>query len=352
MNVTTFDPSSVTGFGICGQQNSRKMYETLSAHSLGLTFNGSTKKFTVLGSSSLSSQAIEQIFAEKRYGGWAPQVLEETDTLGNRLVQFRMTEEIADFGEPLFASPFERVPSRGASNLELDLLSSILRKPQDCRSRLPRETSPKVLEVPSLASPLAQMSNGGEIAEALQSEAVFTISTDKKPIVATYGCGPCVALGGYDATNKMAFVVHFASEREVMQAEGALFHNISKLAKERITRPIQIHLRGGIRGQSESTIAAIRVWMRQRSDLPMEIASQDILSSGTGSNGKSILIDSRNGKVTDYSPLSNPKHRSISPQDEKAIIMSAYEPKIRFTYIPEQRIPSSSSKPFNLNEVD
>jgi hypothetical protein len=177
--------------------------------------------------------------------------------------------------------------------------------------------------------------NGDEIAETLQSEASFTIATDKKPILATYGCNPCVALGGYDETNKIAFIVHFATAAEVRKAGGLIFYNISELVKEELKKPIQIHLRGGIKGQSEETIKAIKLWMRQRSDLPMEIASEDILDSEYSFSGKSLSIDSRTGEVSDYDPLSNSKSRELSDLNVMDALMSAYNPNIKLAYTPK-----------------
>ena len=177
--------------------------------------------------------------------------------------------------------------------------------------------------------------NGDEIAETLQSEASFTIATDKKPVVATYGCGPCVALGGYDATNKIAFIVHFSNAGEVRKSGGLIFYNISKLAKIKIESPIQLHLRGGIEGQSEATIEAIKMWMKQREDLPMEIASEDILDSGMCFGGKSLSVDSRNGEVTEYDPLANPRSRGMSELDAMSAMMSAFEPRIKLAYSPK-----------------
>lgn len=177
--------------------------------------------------------------------------------------------------------------------------------------------------------------NGEEIAETLQAEASFTIATDKKPIVATYGCGPCVALGGYDPTNKIAFVVHFSNAGEVKEAGGMIFYNIAKLVKEKITSPIELHLRGGIEGQSENIIKAIKLWMNQREDLPMKIASEDILGSGRLSGGRSLSIDSRNGTVSEYDPMDNPKSREITDAVARFALISAFIPHISLAYTPE-----------------
>lgn len=163
----------------------------------------------------------------------------------------------------------------------------------------------------------------------------FTIETDKKPIVATYGLSPCVALGGYDETNKIAFIVHFSNAGEVRKAAGLMFLNIAKLAKIKIATPIKLHLRGGIEGQSEAIIEAIKIWMEQRPDLPMEIASQDILVSRAHLGSKSLSIDSRNGEVSEYDPLTNPKRRSFSQSDTLFAMISAYTPYINVAYTPK-----------------
>jgi hypothetical protein len=178
--------------------------------------------------------------------------------------------------------------------------------------------------------------NGEEIAEALQSELAVTIATDKKPIVASYGAGPCVIVGGYESINKIAFVVHFSNAREIRKDGGEIFYSISKWAKASITTPIQIHLRGGKKGSetSEATIKAIRVWMTQRKDLPMEIASEDILDNGCRGS-KSLSIDSRNGTVSKYDPLTNPQHRKLDAFAYMAAITNVYNPKITLAYSPK-----------------
>jgi len=178
--------------------------------------------------------------------------------------------------------------------------------------------------------------DGEKIAEALQSELAVTQADDARPIVATYGCGSCVAVGGYDSTNKIAFVVHFANAVEVRKSGGLIFYNISKLVKDPISTPIQLHLRGGHEGQSEATIEAIKIWMRQREDLPMKIASEDILTSGM-KMGKSLSIDSRTGEVSEYSPLANAKCRDFSEPDVVRAMMSAFEPTITLAYSPHNK---------------
>jgi SAM-dependent methyltransferase len=85
MSKTVFDPSRVTGYGTTGQNTARKMNDVATSHSLELNYNTGSKQFTLLGSSDISKEALEKIFAEKVYDRWKPQILYETDSLGNRL---------------------------------------------------------------------------------------------------------------------------------------------------------------------------------------------------------------------------------------------------------------------------
>jgi len=98
MSTPAFDPTHVTGYGTTGQVTAMKMNEAATSHSLGLTYNTDSKRFTVLGSSYLSKEALEKIFAKKNYDGWQPQVLDETDSFGNRVV--RLADVISSTEEP------------------------------------------------------------------------------------------------------------------------------------------------------------------------------------------------------------------------------------------------------------
>lgn len=148
--------------------------------------------------------------------------------------------------------------------------------------------------------------DGTEIIEVRMREVAFTMDTDSMPIVATFGCDSCVALGGYEETNHIAFVVHFSNATQVENSGELIFDQLAKLMKKKIEKPIQLHLRGGIPVEhSKQIIAAIESWMKQREDFPMEIGSSDILNRNSVL-GESLLIDSRNGQVASYNPYMNP----------------------------------------------
>lgn len=172
--------------------------------------------------------------------------------------------------------------------------------------------------------------NRGEIAEAFIGEFAITKADDEKPIVATYGCNPCVGFGGYDPTNKIAFVTHLTYHKQLTQNGGCILYNISKLVKQPIPKenPIQLHICGGGQQELESMIKVIKTWMKFRDDLPMEIVSENPFST-------SLSLDSRTGEVSNYHPLSNPNRRSFSELDEMRAmllvcsldIICAYSPK-------------------------
>lgn len=104
MSVPSFDPSRVSGYGTSGQETARKMASTLKAHSLSVTYNADNKKFTIHNSSEIDKETIAKIFSEAVYEGWQPQVLDETDDLGNRLVQLRAIVELSGAGKTVTAT--------------------------------------------------------------------------------------------------------------------------------------------------------------------------------------------------------------------------------------------------------
>lgn len=71
------------------------MIDALKSHSLQIRYSDRTNKFTVLGSSSISKGMIRKFFSEKEYYGWKPEVLDEVDQFGNRLVQLSQASMVS-----------------------------------------------------------------------------------------------------------------------------------------------------------------------------------------------------------------------------------------------------------------
>lgn len=98
--ASSFNPLP-NNYGNSGKNTILEMAKALESRSLSLTYNLETRKFTVLGSSKFDMQSIKEIFRDIRGGDWQPQVLDETDMHGNRLVRLRgsFSEAVRDYRE-------------------------------------------------------------------------------------------------------------------------------------------------------------------------------------------------------------------------------------------------------------
>jgi hypothetical protein len=177
--------------------------------------------------------------------------------------------------------------------------------------------------------------NSNEVAEIFPGEFATTISTDKKPVLASYGRGESVILGGYDPTNKMAFMIQFSDMSQVQSANanGIIFYEISKLAKKELTKPIELHLRSGCSEQSDSMIQLIKQWTKCRKDLPMEVVSEKGPTCDDSDSEDPVVglcIDSRTGIVSEYRPGMNLEPRKLTDIDVISILLG----DIRIAYSP------------------
>jgi 2-polyprenyl-3-methyl-5-hydroxy-6-metoxy-1,4-benzoquinol methylase len=88
-----FDASRVVGFGVSGQQTVRQMAEAIEKPFKGkceLIYNEVTKKFTILNSSEVSIETIQDIFSKHKYDGWQPEVESLADSEGNKIAKLIM----------------------------------------------------------------------------------------------------------------------------------------------------------------------------------------------------------------------------------------------------------------------
>ena len=91
MNIPSFDPSGALGYWTSGQDTITKMTNILETHSLTITYDQDNKKFTIPDSSHINKETIAKILSVAFYHSWKPQVLDETDNVGNWLVELRPT---------------------------------------------------------------------------------------------------------------------------------------------------------------------------------------------------------------------------------------------------------------------
>ncbi len=158
-------------------------------------------------------------------------------------------------------------------------------------------------------------------AEAFQSELVFTSAESCKPIVASYGAGPCVIMGA--AIQKVGFTAHFSHEGEVSVAWPILMDFLQRtLSKEKKKNTIDLHLRGGIKNNptSQKIIQNIEQYAAITNSLLklfyFKICSLKLLNTEDAPS-ESLSIDTRNGSLSTYDPLvDNPSHyRKLTPED-------------------------------------
>lgn len=171
------------------------------------------------------------------------------------------------------------------------------------------------------------------IAEALMGEVAFTTAADQNPIVATYGCSSCVAVGGFDPTNHIAFVAHLSVPQQTQQDD--IFSKIKSLSSEPFKVSVQFHLRGGLR--NIGTVAAIRKWISyaKTNYFATKIVSEEISNWSKMSSG-SLKIDARTGEVGNYNPEENPNRRACQQDigDCFLALLEARSGQIRVAYCP------------------
>ncbi|WP_412755235.1 hypothetical protein [Legionella pneumophila] len=146
------------------------------------------------------------------------------------------------------------------------------------------------------------------IAEGGVCEAVFSNSFDKKPIVATDSLATCVGIAGYHSKNNFGFVIHFATEQDLETSKLLLIEKITAMSSDTLTTPMELHIRGGVKGMSEPLVESIEKWVSENSTI-LQIKSKDVLQPFVNKLGypsqMSISIDTRSGQVSEYDRTKN-----------------------------------------------
>lgn len=183
------------------------------------------------------------------------------------------------------------------------------------------------------------------IAEAGVSEAVFSHEDDYRPILATESLATCIGVAGYDPQNKFGFVVHFAGKDEVNASGEMLLDRIRAYRTEDNNAPLLIHLRGGYKRISESTLLKIKEWIAGAKDLNSIIVSEDTLAiseEGRIPFPGSIKLDVRTGTCEPYDWTKNPytikKTKELDEIDvvELFVEVATKKPEIRIVYDPKK----------------
>lgn len=121
----------------------------------------------------------------------------------------------------------------------------------------------------------------------LQGEYAITLSSSNKPILGTYGAGPCLIVAIYDVESKISFLAHIDGVTDL----DSLKTIINRFNPE----TSQVHLYGGDISSEEMCIEVVEIFK----SLNFEIYNSDIVRQSL--DRASLAIDSRNGKI--YSPV-------------------------------------------------
>lgn len=169
-----------------------------------------------------------------------------------------------------------------------------------------------------------------DVVEVGMNEQAVTQATDSKPVLATFGLAPCVALVGYEPSAKVGFLTHYSASTEVAGSFPELLATLyrARLSHEAPTR-FEVRLVGGWKGDSDRLISELETRVMFGTSFNMQIAERD---TGYVENGRSIALDTRSGELFSYDPLKKQGRRSLSEFDKLRMLIKrpadlVYEPK-------------------------
>ncbi|MBX9924060.1 MAG: hypothetical protein K2Y01_08110 [Rhabdochlamydiaceae bacterium] len=155
--------------------------------------------------------------------------------------------------------------------------------------------------------------------EVFQAEMAFSSAYDAKPILASYGAGPCIIMAGYNSKFKAGFIAHFSCYQEVICSYRKITQIIKKYFGTGNTN-ISLFLSGGIKGcvTSENIFRTIKSLysLCVEPNLSFSFKSNNPLHSET-EDSKSLALDTRSGEISTYDPLQdNPvSFRKLTHED-------------------------------------
>lgn len=144
----------------------------------------------------------------------------------------------------------------------------------------------------------------GDVVEVDMNQQGVTRATDSKPVLATFGLGPCVSLVGYEPLAKVGFLTHYTSLTKVNDSFSELlwiFYKIG-LSHDAPTR-FEVRLVGGWEGSLDKLIGELKTRVRYGTMFNMEIVEED---TGYVGGGRSVALDTRTGELFSYDPMKNP----------------------------------------------
>jgi len=128
-----------------------------------------------------------------------------------------------------------------------------------------------------------------------QGEQGITDSTDKKPVLATFGIGPCISIVGYDSTKRAGFLTHYDSCVDLEASLASVFESLPRDQQFEF----DISIIGGD-GSSVNIYRAIKSKLETQSNpnVKLNVSEEDVFSN----ESKSIALDTRTGQKFVYDP--------------------------------------------------
>lgn len=125
-------------------------------------------------------------------------------------------------------------------------------------------------------------------------EATISTSESQRPVIGSIGMGPCVAMAGYDANQKIGFISHNGFGDHVEVLHDLVLDELRKKSKSELE--MDIYIVGGMVGSSELA-SRLRIYARENfnprtinEDLALDVSDWTYL-------GKSFLLNVRDGRV-------------------------------------------------------
>lgn len=161
-----------------------------------------------------------------------------------------------------------------------------------------------------------------EARDIMQHSAGFTDATSKRPIMASYGAGPCIIMAIHNPDQKSVALAHIDSLTTMDSVRNLFFVLCNGKS------PLEVHLRGGEKASPHLAIQLLEMIDSQ----PDTLLKSACLCAEDG-NSKMLAIDSRSGEIfTDF---------------DIANIDIGKDYLYRKTIMQSQRIPSGLSTSFN-----
>ena len=125
------------------------------------------------------------------------------------------------------------------------------------------------------------------------SEASVSTKDSLRPVLATVGMGPCIAMSGYDSKQRIGFLSHNSNEKHVDFLHDLVLDELNKLLKSELD--MDIYIVGGMigsRGLAKKLSENAKKFNPKtiNYDLALNISEWTYL-------GKSFVLDTRDGKV-------------------------------------------------------